>query len=617
MLRKLLLGRNRNRVPQKTKLNSSRRRALRTLRDISLGMECLESRAMLTNIPVLTVFAPSIAFGEDLLLHIEDVATFEDDIIESDLPGDYTYTIECEEAEIFVQGFANIDFGAGPGETLIGSFDAAGELSGLFFSDPGEYEVILRLTDPDGGVAEPVSFTAIIESTVQDVGLRPPQILGNDVLTVAEGAEYEITLFDENQLVTIQGWTIFWGDGEVSILDGEATSASHIYADTTPSDFQYYINAQVDIGGNDFWVGENINFVTVQNVASAVTIGGATEIAENETYELEVSWTPVVDEVVAWFVDWGSGFEPLSLPTGTPTTITHVFADPGTYDVTIFLQKDDDNNSDFSNTITVTVTAAPADGVFLEDGTLSIVDTNAANDIVTVTQSGESISVTSNGNTTDFNVSDVDQIEVVLGSGHDVVVIGSNILVPVTIDGGDGNDFLVGGDGRSLLIGGNGNDILWGAAGDDVLLGGTGDDDLFGGGGNDALVGGAGNDIVTGDSGRDLVIGGESQDALVGGIGEDILIGGTTMHDDSVAALDNIMAIWGSAASFNSRVATLTAAGGLLEPDVAVFDDDALDIVVGTAGGRDLIFGDTNPAGDGVIDWLMLTAIQDVLIPLS
>ncbi|HEY3395432.1 MAG TPA: PKD domain-containing protein, partial [Lacipirellulaceae bacterium] len=431
MLRKLLLWSHRNRISKKTQFSGRRRRASRTLRDASLGMECLESRSMLsTNPPVLTVFAPSITFGEDLFLHIEDVATFEDEIVDGDLSGDYFYSIEVldEDLETVISdsGLANIDFGAGPGGTLIGSFDAAGETGGLLFPAPGQYTVNLKVTDPDFNESAPVSFTAIIEPTVQGVGLIPPQTMGEDnevidILTVNEGSPYEITLFNENELVPIQEWTIFWGDGEMSILNGDATSASHIYADKTEADFQYFINAIVDIGGNDFWVGENINFVEVQNVLPAVTIDGATEVEEDDVYELDVSWTPAVDEVVAWFVDWGSGFEPLALPTGTPTTITHVFADPGTYDVTIFLQKDDDNNFDFSNTITVTVTAAPADGVFLVEGTLSVIDTNTADDIVLVTQSGENISVTSNGNTTIFNVTDVDKIEVALGSGHDVV----------------------------------------------------------------------------------------------------------------------------------------------------------------------------------------------------
>jgi hypothetical protein len=75
------------------------------------------------------------------------------------------------------------------------------------------------------------------------------------------------------------------------------------------------------------------------------------------------------------------------------------------------------------------------------------------------------------------------------------------------------------------------------------------------------------------------------------------------------------MAIWGSAASFSSRVATLTASGGLLEANAAVFDDDDDDLLVGGAG-RDLVFGDTNPL-DGALDLIALQPLQDVLINLS
>jgi Ca2+-binding RTX toxin-like protein len=541
----------------------------------------------------------------------------------------YTYIIPSDEAGIAFVGTADIDSGAGPGGTLVGSFDALDEVSGLEFPEvgDGEYEVTLTVLDPDGGLSDPVVFTVEIEPTVQDVGLLPPQVDGEDVFTVAEGDEYVITLFDNNESVTVQQWTIHWGDGQVDVLDGDATSASHRYADTPPG-VQYFINAQIDTedegSAPDSWVGENINFVTVTDVVSAVAIDGATEAVAGETYELEVSLNPSTDEVVAWSINWGEGdgFVPLT-PTENPTIAENVFDTPGTYQVQVLLVADDDGNGlVFSNTITVNVTAAPTDGVSFSGGLLSVIDTNAASDIVTVTQSGTIISVTINGNTTDFDTTvdgELEFVDVVLGSGHDVVVIGSNITVPVEIDGGDGNDFLAGGGGPSTLSGGNGNDILWGAAGDDRLLGGSGNDDLFGGGGNDALVGGTGSDIVTGGVGRDLLIGSEQQDLLVGGNGEDILIGGWTIHDNNTVALNNIMATWGSDASFNSRVETLTGSGGLLQAGVAVFDDDALDLILGGAG-RDLVFGDTNPAGDdddGVFDLLALNLIQDKLVALN
>ncbi|MBA3744202.1 calcium-binding protein, partial [Sporichthya sp.] len=167
--------------------------------------------------------------------------------------------------------------------------------------------------------------------------------------------------------------------------------------------------------------------------------------------------------------------------------------------------------------------------------------------------------------------------------------------------GGAGNDLLVGGGGENLILGGTGHDTLYGGAGDDVLLGGDGDDDLMGRGGNDVLVGGAGRDIMDGGVGRDLLIGGANEDRLHGGTDDDILIGGYTAHDGDLGALDAIMTIWGSAASFESRGASLTGSGGLLVPEATVFYDNAADHVIGSAG-RDLAFADTSNNFVGVKD---------------
>jgi Ca2+-binding RTX toxin-like protein len=185
----------------------------------------------------------------------------------------------------------------------------------------------------------------------------------------------------------------------------------------------------------------------------------------------------------------------------------------------------------------------------------------------------------------------------------------------MTIDGGSGNDLLMGGGVSNLIVGGTGHDVLKGGGSDDVLLGGDGNDDLFGYGGNDVLVGGNGCDLLFGGLGRDLLIGSQDEDRLDAGSDEDILIGGYTAHDNNLAALDAVMAVWTSAASFSARVNTLTGSGGLLEAGVAVFDDDDDDILIGAAG-RDLIFGDTNP-WDGAIDSIALQSALDVLVAVN
>ena len=266
------------------------------------------------------------------------------------------------------------------------------------------------------------------------------------------------------------------------------------------------------------------------------------------------------------------------------------------------------------NTATVNVLTV---GTLLIDGTLYIVGSDS-NDIVLINKCSTTIFVYASfndNNPVTFNSADVTDIQVRVRGGHDIVLTTSNVTQTMTIDGGSGNDLLTGGGGRNVIFGGLGNDFLYGDGGDDVLFGGAGNDLLSGGSGDDVLVGGDGDDFLLGGTGRDLIIGSQDNDFLLGGNGEDILIGGYTVHDNDVAALDAIMAIWTSSASFNSRVNTLTTSGGLLQGGVAVFDDDDGDILIGGSG-RDLIFGDTY-LWDGAIDLIALQRSQDVLVAVN
>jgi Ca2+-binding RTX toxin-like protein len=85
--------------------------------------------------------------------------------------------------------------------------------------------------------------------------------------------------------------------------------------------------------------------------------------------------------------------------------------------------------------------------------------------------------------------------------GDDTISVGREVLAPVTLRGGPGDDKLTGGGGNDKLIGGIGNDELSGRGGDDWLYGGGGDDRLQGGPGNDVLRGGEGSNVLLGGSG--------------------------------------------------------------------------------------------------------------------
>jgi Ca2+-binding RTX toxin-like protein len=176
----------------------------------------------------------------------------------------------------------------------------------------------------------------------------------------------------------------------------------------------------------------------------------------------------------------------------------------------------------------------------VKDGVLYIVGTDR-NDDVKVSRTGNGLIKVQAGFLTDrchfrtFNAADIKRIEIRLGNGNDHASISDNILLPVQIDGGAGDDCLeagggattlLGGDGNDTLIGGRGNDILIGGLGKDVLIGGSGDDILDGGAGNDVLYGARGNDTLLGGDGKDVLLGGRGNDKLHGGAGNDLLVGG-------------------------------------------------------------------------------------------
>lgn len=161
-------------------------------------------------------------------------------------------------------------------------------------------------------------------------------------------------------------------------------------------------------------------------------------------------------------------------------------------------------------------------------------------------------------------LADVDAVVAVGLGGNDRIVAAGLGNVPITFDGGDGDDTLVGSSGSDTLLGGSsgspddeqtgGDDFLFGSVGNDVLLAGFGADYVAGGLGTDQVsYASRGEPIVVGlgvlaDDGADeegddiqtdveIVIGGNGNDRLstisdldvrlFGGPGNDTLTGGS------------------------------------------------------------------------------------------
>lgn len=78
--------------------------------------------------------------------------------------------------------------------------------------------------------------------------------------------------------------------------------------------------------------------------------------------------------------------------------------------------------------------------------------------------------------------------------------------IPMSVNGGTGDDVLTGGLLADTLEGGTGNDTIDGGEGDDLLKGGLGDDRLTGGPGVDKFFGSAGRDTINSQDGRAEVV---------------------------------------------------------------------------------------------------------------
>jgi Ca2+-binding RTX toxin-like protein/6-phosphogluconolactonase (cycloisomerase 2 family) len=362
---------------------------------------------------------------------------------------------------------------------------------------------------------------------------------------------------DENGKVTLTGafadpgtldthrLTIDWGDGnsESLTLDGGTRefSTTHQYLDDNPtgtSSDNYSVNLTLtdDDGGID---STSAN-VAVKNVAPEIVslVVNPPFVEEHGTVTLTGAFRDVgTFDTHKARIDWGDGKTSDAVVTESKGSGSfsgsHIYAIGGFYDVKITLT-DDDGGS---------VTQSPTEivkGVGVKDGVLYIVGTDR-NDDVKVSRTGNGLIkvqadfLPERCHVRTFKAAEIERIEIRLGNGNDHASIADNILLPVQIDGGAGDDYLqagggtaklLGGDGNDKLIGGRGNDILIGGLGRDILIGGSGDDILDGGAGNDVLYGGRGYDTLLGGDGNDLLFGERGNDKLHGGTGNDLLVGG-------------------------------------------------------------------------------------------
>jgi Ca2+-binding RTX toxin-like protein len=147
-------------------------------------------------------------------------------------------------------------------------------------------------------------------------------------------------------------------------------------------------------------------------------------------------------------------------------------------------------------------------------------DTNNGGDnndetLITLAAGEDNMTVAQNGAITRFDrlgggafnvqMEAVEKLSITSFGGNDVLATAAGVAIPMSVDGGSGNDTITTGDGADLLNGGDGNDSLSGAAGGDRIVGDRGADTMIGGPGNDTTVwnNGDGSDVINGEDGVD------------------------------------------------------------------------------------------------------------------
>jgi hypothetical protein len=150
-----------------------------------------------------------------------------------------------------------------------------------------------------------------------------------------------------------------------------------------------------------------------------------------------------------------------------------------------------------------------------------------------------------NGHAITVSLSSVKAISITGGTGNDYIFVDDGIVLPVTINGGGGNDTIRGGGGKNtisepngsswisgrgtsdVVTVGAGNNTILGASGPATITAGSGNDSIVGGGGNDSITAGNGNDTIWGDSGNDTITGGNGNDLVYTGKGTNKVTLGT------------------------------------------------------------------------------------------
>jgi hypothetical protein len=262
-------------------------------------------------------------------------------------------------------------------------------------------------------------------------------------------------------------------------------------------------------------------------------------------------------------IDWGDGtVEPgviveTSGPDGMSGTVSywHTYRTFGNFYVRLTVRDSQGNEVFLNMPIAVATITFQPDPLDAAKTALVVGGVDGVNDVLLFDSAPRGARLTYNGSNAgvfQFNGS----IFAFGQGGNDLIRAPSTGNTPVVFFGQIGNDTLVGGRASDILVGGDGHDTLMGYGGRDLLFGGLGADRLYG-------------------NGIGLPNGGD---------GEDVLSSEIASWEYDPVQLASIYNRWNSPTSYTDRVRNLRYAMQPALNNLTVFDDNAIDLLIGGDG---------------------------------
>ncbi|MCB2043230.1 MAG: tandem-95 repeat protein, partial [Rhodoferax sp.] len=280
-------------------------------------------------------------------------------------------------------------------------------------ADNGDYNVLVRITDKDGGFTEQQLTLTVLE--------QAPTLTVDGAASVAEGADYRLDFrADDPGMDTVDEWIVDWGDGVVDRFAGSADTATHRFVDDGARTVR--VTARDEDGS--YHVDKAVN---VSNVAAQLLDLQASDTVEGGVAQLSGRIVdPGLNDSFTLDIDWGDGqTESVAFAAGaTVFSIGHVYVDDDpsattadSYTVSATL-RDDDSGSDSADAQLTVGNLAPTveialDAVNVVEGALvqvsgNIVDQGLADTHSVMIDWGDGSS----------SVADVDQLAHTFSASH-------------------------------------------------------------------------------------------------------------------------------------------------------------------------------------------------------